>query len=149
MVTDAPPHSQPPPGAAPRHARGPLRWLLLAAGVLCVVLGLAGLVLPLLPTTPFLLLAAWCFARSSQRFHDRLLSHRWLGPYIRNWREGRGMTRRDRAVTLALLWGAIGSSAVFVADALWARALLLGIAVTVTLVLLRLPTATGEERTAR
>ena len=129
-----------PPETASRTRRGPVRWLLLAGGALCVLLGVAGIVLPLVPTTPFLLLAAWCFARSSERFYRRLLAHRWLGPYIRNYRDGGGMTRRAKVSTLVLLWIAIGSTVVVAASAGWARLLLLAVAAGVTIYLLRLPT---------
>ena len=62
--------------------------LLIAAGTLCVVLGVIGMFIPVLPTTPFLLLAAVCYGRSSKRFYHWLLTNRWFGEYIRNYREG-------------------------------------------------------------
>ncbi len=62
-----------------------IRLLYLLAGLLCVLLGLIGVVLPLLPTTPFLLLAAFCFSRSSERLHQYLLNHPWFGQLIRDW----------------------------------------------------------------
>ena len=68
------------------------RFTLASLGVLMVVLGAAGIILPLLPTTPFLLLAAYLFARSSPRCHDWLLSHKYLGPYISAWRNKTGLT---------------------------------------------------------
>ena len=112
--------------------RGVLRWLLIACGTLCVGLGVIGVFLPLMPTTVFLLLAAACYARSSERFYQRLLNHRFLGVYIRNSREGRGMRRRDKAITLVLLWVGIGATIVWSADALWLRLVLLAIATGVT-----------------
>lgn len=105
---------------------------------------MAGIFLPLVPTTPLLPLAAWCFARSSDRFYRRRLGHRWLGPYIRNYREGRAMTARAKASTLLVLWLAIGSSAGLLAPAAWVRVLLVVIAAGVTVFLLRLPTATAD-----
>ncbi|MAW59472.1 MAG: hypothetical protein CMJ94_01410 [Planctomycetes bacterium] len=75
------------------RAVGLHRPLLLAAGLLCLALGAVGLFLPLLPTTPFLLLAAACFSRSSRRMHDWLLSNRVFGPILRDWEE-RGAVRR-------------------------------------------------------
>ena len=65
-------------------------------GFLMVVLGVAGIVLPLLPTTPFLLLAAVLFAKSSQRWHDWLLGHKHLGPYIHAWRNKTGLTTAQK-----------------------------------------------------
>ena len=67
------------------------RVLLIAGGNLCVALAVLGLFLPVLPTTPFLLLAAVCYARSSERFYHWLVTNRWFGAYIRNYREGRGI----------------------------------------------------------
>ena len=67
------------------------RGLLIILGWLAVVLATLGVVLPLLPTTPFLLLAAWCFARSSPRFHHWLLHRSWFGPYLRHWQQHRAL----------------------------------------------------------
>ena len=75
-------------------------WLLL--GVSCVVLGGIGAVLPLLPTVPFMLLAAYCFARSSNRAHDRLINHRIFGPAIADW-------QRSGAISLAAKYAATAS----------------------------------------
>lgn len=114
------------------------RGALLAVGLLCLVLGLIGVAVPLLPTTPFLLAAAACFLRSSPRLHDWLLHHRLLGSYLRQYREG-GIPWRAKLFSLSLLWLSIGYATVFVAPAWWLRLLLLLIAagVTVHLALLR------------
>ncbi|WP_286237511.1 YbaN family protein [Neptuniibacter halophilus] len=64
-----------------------IRTLYLIAGSLCVILGLIGVLLPLLPTTPFMLLAAFCFSRSSERLHQALLNNRIVGKIIRDWEE--------------------------------------------------------------
>lgn len=116
-----------------------MRALLIVCGTLCVALGTLGIFLPLLPTTVFLLLAAACYARSSERFYRRLIESRWLGAYIRNHREGRGMRRRDKIVTLVMLWAGIGATAIWSVDALWLRLLLAGIAIAVTAHVARLP----------
>ena len=71
------------------HDSRMVRILYLTLGIASLVLAVLGVVLPVLPTTPFILLAAACFARSSERFHDRLLSNRFAGPIIREWREHR------------------------------------------------------------
>lgn len=82
--------------------------IYIAAGFVCVALGVIGIPMPLLPTTPFLLLAAYFFARGSQRWHRWLLTHPALGPYIIAFREGRGLTRAQKwrvagLVTLTLI----------------------------------------------
>jgi len=78
-----------------------LIWLLL--GLVSIALGMAGVFLPLLPTTPFLLLAAFCFARSSPRLHDWLVSHRHFGPLIDNWRRHGSIDRRTKRVALVVI----------------------------------------------
>ncbi|MCL4809179.1 MAG: DUF454 family protein [Thermoanaerobaculia bacterium] len=83
------------------------RKLFFAGGVVAVGLGVAGIALPLLPTTPFLLLAAYLFARSSPAHYDRLVSHRVLGPYVRDWAEKRGLRRSAKVRALLLLWAVL------------------------------------------
>ncbi len=118
---------------------------LILGGTVSVALGVAGMFLPLLPTTPFLLLAAFCYARSSRRYYDWLMTNRWFGEYIRNYREGRGIPLRQKAGVITLLWLTIGYATLFVVPLWWARVLLLGIATAVTVHLLRLPTHRREE----
>ena len=117
------------------------RYLYVVLGTLSLGLALVGIVLPLVPTTPLLLLAAACYARGSRRFHDWLLSNRLFGRYLRDYREGRAMTRPAKATVLLLLWLVIGMSAVFAVQAWWVRALLLLVAVSVSVhvVALRVP----------
>jgi uncharacterized membrane protein YbaN (DUF454 family) len=116
-----------------------LQALLIVAGTISVALGVIGIFLPLMPTTVFLLLAAACYARSSERFYRRLVEHRFLGAYIRNSREGRGMRRRDKIVTLAMLWIGIGATMIFTAQTMWVRVLLTIIAISVTVHVARIP----------
>jgi uncharacterized membrane protein YbaN (DUF454 family) len=117
------------------------KFVLIACGSLAVALGVIGIFVPLMPTTVFLLLAAACYARSSERFYLKLVNSPWLGAYIRSSREGRGMSRRHKAVTLTLLWIGIGASAVWSTDVWWIRALLLMIAVAVTVHVARIKVA--------
>jgi uncharacterized membrane protein YbaN (DUF454 family) len=116
------------------------RWMLIAAGMICVGLGVIGILLPGLPTTPFLLLAAYCFARSSEHFHSWLLNHRWLGSYVRNFEEGRGMTRPAKATTLLVMWLSFGVTIVFFVPLAWAQLAMFLLGLAVTVYLLRLPT---------
>lgn len=110
-----------------------MRWSLLLAGTLCLGLGLFGIFVPVLPTTPFLLLAAACYARGSQRFYCWLIDNRLFGAYIRSYREGKGLPLKVRAFTITMLWLTIGLTTVLFADRMWIRALLLVIAAAVTL----------------
>lgn len=117
-----------------------VRWTLIAVGTISTGLGIAGIVLPLLPTTPFLLLAAACFARSSRRFYVWLLTNPWFGTYIRDWRAGRGVPLRAKVVSIALLWLTLGSSIAFFVPIVWVKVLLACIGLAVTAHLVRLPT---------
>jgi len=120
------------------------RTLLVIAGTLSVALGVLGMFLPVLPTTPFLLLAAWCYSRGSDGFYRRLLNNRWCGEYIRDYREGRGISARRKGFAIALLWLTIGYAAIFAVSAWWAKALLFGIAAGVSVHLLRMKTSASR-----
>ena len=102
--------------------------MLIAGGTACVGLGVLGVFLPLLPTTPFLLLAAICYLKGSQRLHAWLIGHRILGRYIRYYHEERGIPLRVKIATLILLWLTIGTSALFFVQVLLVRILLFAVA---------------------
>jgi len=122
------------------------RWLYVVAGTACVIIGTIGIVVPVLPTTPFLLLAAICYTRSSQRLYDALMSNRVLGSYIKNYLEGRGMTKRAKMWTLSLLWLGITLTAALATDSSIVRMLLAVVLVGVTIHILTVSTArTGIE----
>lgn len=131
--------TQPPPSKIKKKKA--VRFLLLIAGTMSLVLGAIGIVLPILPTTPFLLLAAACYLRSSERMHKWLLRNRWFGEYIKNYQEGRGIPLKTKVFVLAVLWIAILYSTFFVVDELLiAQVALLLVAVGVSFHLIRLPT---------
>src|SRR5687767_12838240 len=91
-----------------RTDRGKLsRWILAGAGSVCVGVGLVGIFVPGLPTTPLLLLAAFLFARSSPELHRKLLEHRVLGRYIRDYVEKGGLRPGVKWTAIALLWASI------------------------------------------
>lgn len=113
---------------------------LVTAGTIAAGLGIAGIFLPVLPTTPFLLLAAYCYSHSSDKFYRWLLGNKLCGPYISAYRENSGISRRHRITAIATLWITIALSGIFFATALWARLLLLVIAVGVTIHLARMKT---------
>ncbi len=116
------------------------RTLLFVGGTLFVAFGVLGMLLPILPTTPFLLLAAVCYARSSKRFYNWLMTNRWFGEYIRNYREGKGLPLQQKILTILLLWVTIGYAVWFVISLWWLEVILLGIAVGVTIHMVRIKT---------
>ena len=124
-----------------------VRTLWLVAGTICVMLGTIGIVLPILPTTPFLLAAAACYYKSSPRMHRWLLNNKWFGEYIRNYTEGKGLTKKTKVTALTVLWVTIGFSTVFMLDRILPTALVLpmqlvmvAVAIAVSTHILRLPT---------
>jgi len=119
---------QPDSRSSPRVAQQVKRALLLTAGFLALGLGLIGIVIPILPTTPFILLAAICFARSSPRFHAWLLGNRVFGRHLEDYLSGRGVSPWVKAGTLTLLWVVTGMSMAFFVTVLWGR-ILLGIVI--------------------
>ncbi|KRW62233.1 YbaN family protein [Pseudomonas sp. TTU2014-080ASC] len=120
-----------------KKQRNPLiRYALLAIGWLSVALGVIGIFLPVLPTTPFLLLAAACFMRSSERFYLWLIHHRHLGPWIVDYLEGEGIPLKGKVYAISLMWLSIGVSS-YLVPLFWARLFMLTSAVLVTLYILR------------
>ena len=117
------------------------RVAYVAAGALCVALGALGAFLPGLPTTPFLLLAAACFAKGSKRAHAWLLRNRLLGPIIRTWENERAVTLRTKITSSALVVVAIGCSIIWGVEHVGLRSMLAMLGVIGFVVVLRLPTA--------
>lgn len=101
-------------------------------GTMSLGLGVIGVFVPVLPTTPFLLLAAACYARGSPRVYCWLINNRLFGAYVRSYREGRGLPWMVRVFTIIMLWLTIGVTVLVLIDGLWLRLLLLGIAAAVT-----------------
>ena len=116
------------------------RGILISAGTFFVALGLIGIFLPLLPTTPLLLLAAACYAKGSKRFYNWLLNHKWFGEYIRNYREGKGIPLKTKILSITLLWLTIGYSAIVIVSILLGKLILILIATGVTLHVLHIKT---------
>jgi len=119
--------------------------VLVAAGMVSLALGAIGVFVPLMPATVFLLIAAACFVRSSDRLYRWLMGHRLFGPYIRNYREHRAMPARTKFFVLALLWATIGYSAAFAVDSYLVRLGLAAVAIGVTVHLLSLKTPPGAD----
>jgi len=120
---------------------GPIRrGVYFSIGAVSVTLGVIGIFVPVWPTTCFLLLAGWCFARSSRRAERWLHENRLFGRYLREYREEGIISSRVRKTSVATLWLFIGISAFLLAGRLWVVALLLLVAGAVTLHLYSLPT---------
>lgn len=115
-----------------------VRLVFLWLGFVSLLLGALGVVLPVLPTTPFVLLAAACFARGSEDFHRRLLAHRIAGPIVREWEEHRSMPPGVKPWAFGLMFVSFGISMLLV-PAAWHRLMLLGIAAVLSFFLWRVP----------
>ncbi|SDI82300.1 YbaN family protein [Pseudomonas abietaniphila] len=123
--------------STPRTSRSRfVRYLLQGIGWLSVALGVIGIFLPVLPTTPFLLLAAACFARSSPRFYHWLVDHPRLGPWIGGYLNGEGIPLKGKVYAIGLMWISIGVSC-WLVPMVWARVFMGVSAVLVTVYILR------------
>ena len=109
-----------------------IRWLLLISGTILLGVGIIGMFLPVLPTTVFFILAAWCYARSSEKFYNWLHSNKIFGKYLSNYRNGEGMEIKSKVITISILWIGILYSAVFATEILYIKILLILIAAGVT-----------------
>ena len=127
------------PGAAKAAAKLTLKslWLIIS-GFVFLGLGAVGVAIPVMPTTPFVLLAALCFSSGSKRFHDRLLRNRVFGPYIENYRTKQGISLKRKIAGIAFLWTGIVVS-MLVTRVVWVCIALgvIGICVTIHLLLIK------------
>ena len=126
-----------------------MQWILIGSGIVFVALGVVGIFLPVMPTTIFLLLAAACFVRSSDRLHHWLQNHRVLGTYLRAVEGKSGMPRRAKITTLVVLWISILCSAFIFVDRLWLQVLLLAIACGVSVFVLSRKTMDSDTARAQ
>lgn len=110
-----------------------IRAILLITGTISLVIGIIGIFIPLLPTTPLLLITAACYARGSDSFYNWFLCNKLFGNYIKNYREGKGVALNIKIISLSLLWTTILFSAVFVVSALLIKIVLITIAIAVTI----------------
>ena len=124
-----------------------IRTLWFIAGTICLALGAIGIILPILPTTPFLLAAAACYCKSSDKMYRWLLNNKWFGEYIRNYKEGRGLPMKTKVIALAILWITIIFSTIFLLHHLLPTQLVLPmqlimliVAIAVSMHILKLPT---------
>ena len=108
-----------------------MKILFILLGTLSLVVGIIGIFLPVLPTTPLILLAAYCYYRGSRHMYHWLMSHPYLGSYIRNFTEKKVIPLHAKIVTLTLLWSSLLFCA-YILDPIWLKALMMAIAIGVT-----------------
>lgn len=128
------------------HDSRAVRALFAAAGTLFVALAVAGLFLPLLPTTPFLLLAAACYARASVRFYNALLNNETFGPLIREWRRHRSIPFRTKITAILLMSGTLAVSTIFFVREPWLQGALALLGVTLAVWMYRIPSRDDPRR---
>lgn len=107
--------------------------ILITIGSIAVGLGILGIFLPLLPTTPFLLAGAYCYFEGSPKLYDALLNNRYLGEYIRNFRENKSIPLKTKIFAISMLWLTIGYCILFIIPLLLVKILLFIIALAVTI----------------
>ena len=116
------------------------KGIFIVAGTVSLGLGAVGVFLPILPTTPFLLLSAACYYKGSERMHRWLLCNKLFGSYIRNYKEGKGIAQTTKILTLSLLWITICFSAFYIVRNFPIQIVLIAIAIAVTIHVITLPT---------
>ncbi|WP_300725429.1 YbaN family protein [uncultured Bacteroides sp.] len=121
-----------------------MKYIFVILGCISLVLGILGIFLPVLPTTPFLLLSAALFFRSSPRMYGWLLSHRYLGPYIKSFREDRSIPLRAKVIALALLWITGLHCIIFLFPQWWLKAIMAVVVISVTVYILSFKTRTAK-----
>jgi uncharacterized protein len=114
--------------------------LFITLGLIFVGLAVLGIFLPVLPTTPLLLLAVACFARSSQKLHDRVLSHKTFGPLIRQWHETRSMPRRAKLYALVTIFAG-GAVSVLSVDTVALKLIMAAVLVIPVVIILKIKTS--------
>ncbi len=124
------------------------RLLLLILGWLSLTTGIIGAFLPLLPTTPLVLLAAWCFSKSSERFHTWLIEHKYFGPIVRDWQSADGIPRRARNRAIIFMWVGMAIS-ILIVSRFWATIGLVIIGLCVSTYLMRMPIRSEDDSTPR
>ena len=123
-----------------------VRALFFVAGTVSLAIGAIGIVLPILPTTPLLLLALACYCRSSERMTKWVLTNKYFGSYIRRYKEGKGIPIKTKIIAISTLWITISYSAFFIVNIWIVQLILFVIAIAVSIHILRLPTYRETKR---
>ena len=119
----------------PAPVKGPVKVLWIFLGTLSLVLGAIGVVVPGLPTTAFLLLAAWLYLKSSPRLYQKLISNKYLGPYILEFHGKKGMTKRTKVHAIGTMWVMISISCIFFIKSLTVIIFVIGLGIVGTVVM--------------
>ncbi|MFZ5512376.1 MAG: YbaN family protein [Pseudomonadota bacterium] len=122
-----------------KHQSRLMRLVYLGLGTVCLGLGILGAILPLLPTTPFILLSAACYARASDRFYNWLLNNRLFGPMIREWRRHRSIPFRVKVVSIVLMVLTLGVSIVLFVPNPYLQSALAALGIGLAVYLYRIP----------
>lgn len=109
-----------------------MKYLLIILGSLSLALGIIGIFLPVLPTTPFLLLSAALYVRSSEKLYLWLINQKHLGTYIRNFREHKAIPLRAKAVSISMIWITLIYCAIAISDTIWIKTLFIALAIAIT-----------------
>jgi len=127
------------------HGSFSMRVILVLLGTLFVVIGIIGIFLPILPTTPFMLLAAGCYAKSSTRFYNWIMNNKIFGPIIREWREYRAIPRKAKWIAMSLLVLTFGTSIIFFVPIFYVQILLTFMCVGMLIFMWRIPVRELDE----
>jgi len=117
-----------------------IKGILVVSGTFFLVLGIIGIFIPLIPTTPFLLLAASCYVRGSKKFYNWLIKNRWLGEYIKNYQDGKGIPLNIKIISIMFLWITIIFSIILIVSNIFIRIILIIIVIGVTIHILTIKT---------
>jgi uncharacterized membrane protein YbaN (DUF454 family) len=110
-----------------------IRYLWIFFGFLMVILGTLGAILPVLPGTVFFIIAAFCFAKSSEKFYKLLIHNKYVGPHLRNYLEDRFIPVKTKIIIICSIWISMTASAVCVLEVFWQRALMFAVAIGVSI----------------
>ena len=121
------------------------KGILVISGTFFLILGIIGIFIPLLPTTPFLLLTAACYIRGSKKFYNRLIKNRWLGEYIKNYQQGKGIPLTVKLISIIFLWMAIIFSTIIIVSNILIQIILIIIAIGVTIHIITIKTLDKNE----
>lgn len=123
-----------------------LNSIFVGSGTFFLLIGIIGIFIPILPTTPFLLLAAACYARGSEKFYNWLINNKWFGEYIKNYRERKGIPLSVKIISITILWITIAFSTFIIVSNLLIQIILIIIAIVITIHILTIKTKEKEIR---